>query len=30
MATCTVDVKPQSLFGVTCGRLVRDESIRCT
>lgn len=22
--TCTVDVAPQSLFGVTCGRLIQD------
>lgn len=23
MDTCTVDVEPQSLFGVSCGRLIR-------
>lgn len=24
MATCTVDVEPQSIAGLTCGRMLRD------
>ena len=26
MATCLVDVEPQSLFGVSCGRLIKPGS----